>query len=72
MVDGRFFGHFLWKVEGTVHIHMSHILLTYTVIKVQDGGGGGGIPNIRKLGKFGSILDLMSDSHLELSKIAAT
>ena len=44
VVDGRFFGHFFWKVEGTVHIHVSHVQLPYTVINVhgnvQDGGGG--------------------------------
>ena len=34
MVDGRFFGHFFWKVEGTVHIHVSHVQLLYMVINV--------------------------------------
>ena len=40
MVDGRFFDHFLWKVEGTVHIHVSHVQLPHMVINVRDGGGG--------------------------------
>ena len=39
MIDGRFFAHFFWKVEGTVRIH---VWLPYTVINVQAGGGGGG------------------------------
>ena len=34
MVDGRFFGHFFWKVVGTVRIHVSHVQLPYTVINV--------------------------------------
>ena len=42
MVDGRFFGHFFWKVEGTVCIHVNscvaHVWLPYTVINVQGGG----------------------------------
>ena len=45
MVDGRFFGHYFWKVEGTVRIHVNscvaHVWLPYMVINVQDGGGGG-------------------------------
>ena len=44
VVDGRFAGHFFWKVEGTVRIHVNscvaHVWLLYTVINVQDGGGG--------------------------------
>ena len=56
MVDGRFFGHFFWKVEGTVRIHVNsrvaHVWLPYTVINVW---GGGGIANIGKLGKFGKL-----------------
>ena len=28
MVDGRFFGHFFWKVEGSSRIHVSHMQLT--------------------------------------------
>ena len=55
MVDGRFFGHFFWKVEGTVCIHVSHVQLQFTAINMQDGDGGGGIPNIGKLGKFGKL-----------------
>ena len=42
MVDGRFFAHFFWKVEGTVRIHVNshvaHVWLPYTVINVQGGG----------------------------------
>ena len=84
MVDRRFFGHYFWKVEGTVHIHVNsrvaRMWLAYTVIIMQ----GGGIASIGKLGKFGKlqfwwwwgalavILDLMSGSHLELLKMAAT
>ena len=26
MVDGRFFGHFFWKVEGTVRIHVNSLV----------------------------------------------
>ena len=44
MVDGRFFAHFFWKVEGTVRIHVNsrvaHVWLPYTVINVQAGEGG--------------------------------
>ena len=42
MVDGRFFGHFFWKVKGTVRIHVNyrvaHVWLPYTVINVWEGG----------------------------------
>ena len=48
VVDGRFFAHFFWKVEGTVCIHINS-----RVAHV-------------------AILDLMSGSHLELLKMAAT
>ena len=41
MVDGRFFAHFFWKVEGTVRIHVNsrvaHVWLPYTVINVVGG-----------------------------------
>ena len=44
VVDGRFFAHYFWKVEGTVRIHVNsrvaHVWLPYTVINVQNGGGG--------------------------------
>ena len=44
MVDGWFFAHYFWKVEGTVCIHVnSHVArvwLPYAVINMQDGGGG--------------------------------
>ena len=58
MVDGRFFGHFFWKVEGTVRIHVNsrvaHVWLLYMVINVQAGGGRGET-NIGKLRKFGNF-----------------
>ena len=42
VVDGRFFGHFFWKVEGTVRTHVNsrvaHVWLLYTVINVWEGG----------------------------------
>ena len=41
VVDGRFFGHFFWKVEGTVPIHVNsrvaHVWLPYTVINMLGG-----------------------------------
>ena len=41
VVDGRFFGHFFWKVEGTVGTHVNscvaHVWLPYTVINVWGG-----------------------------------
>ena len=56
MVDGRFFGHFFWKVEGTVRTHVNsrvaHVWLPYMVINLW---GGGGIVSIGKLGKFGKL-----------------
>ena len=42
VVDGRFFGRFFWKVEGTVHIHVSHVQLPYTVINVHGNMQGEG------------------------------
>ena len=43
MVNGRFFGHFFWKVEETVRTHVNsrvaHVWLKYTVINVWGGGG---------------------------------
>ena len=56
MLDGRFFGQFFWKVEGTVctHVnsHVAHVWLPYTVINVY---GRGGTANIGKLGKLGKL-----------------
>ena len=56
MVDGRFFGHFFWKVEGTVRTYVNsrvaHVWLPYTVINVW---GAGGIASIGKLRKFGKL-----------------
>ena len=42
MVDGRFFGHFFWKVVGTVRIHVSHVQLPCTVINMHGNIQGGG------------------------------
>ena len=42
MVDGQFFAHFFWKLEGTVHTHVNsrvaHVWLPYIVINVWGGG----------------------------------
>ena len=50
VVDGRFFAHFFWKVEGTVRIHVNsrvaHMWLPCRMV-------GGGILNFGKLRKFG-------------------
>ena len=55
MVDERFFGHFFWKMEGTVRTHVNsrvaHVWLPYTVINVQDGGGNSELRKIRKVRK---------------------
>ena len=52
VVDGRFIGHFFWKVEGTVRIHVNsrvaHVWLPYTVINMWGRGNA----NIGKLRKF--------------------
>ena len=79
VVEGRFFGHFFWKVEETVRIHVNshvaHVWLPYTVINVQGGGGKQTLENSENLEilKFAErlqealsvILDLMNGSHLE-------
>ena len=56
MVDGRFFGHFVWKVEGTVRIHMSDVQLPYIVINMhgnmQGGGGGNRTPENSEIAKI--------------------
>ena len=55
VVDGRFFGHFFWKVEWTVRTHVNsrvaHMWLPYTVINVQ-GGGGNEHRKTQKIWKF--------------------
>ena len=55
VVDGQFFGHFFWKVKGTVCIHVNyrvaHVWLPYTVINVWEGG----IANIGKTQKVRKI-----------------
>ena len=58
VVDGPFFGHYFWKVEGTVRIHVSHVQLPYMVINVHgnmQGGGGGMNRTLEKLGNFGNL-----------------
>ena len=86
VVDGRFFGHFFWKVEGTVRTHVNsrvaHMWLPYMVINVLGGGELRTSENLESLenfqflsrwwGALAVILDLMSGSHLELLKMAAT
>ena len=65
VVDGRFFGLFFWKVEGTVRTHvnsrLAHVWLPYTVINVWGvwGVGGAGIANIGKLGKLQIFIKVM-------------
>ena len=55
VVDGRFFAHYFWKVEGTVRIHVNsrvaHVWLLYTVINLQDGGGDSELRKTRKVWK---------------------
>ena len=46
MVDGRFFGHFFWKVVGTVHIHMSHVQLPYMCSHVWRGHSRVGVTHV--------------------------
>ena len=36
LVDGRFFGHFFWKVEGTVRIHVWKLLMCGGDIDMWD------------------------------------
>ena len=52
VVDGRFFAHFFWKVEGTVRIHVNsrvaHVWLPCRMVAEA-------IPNFGKLGKFGKL-----------------
>ena len=56
VVDGRFFGHFFWKVEGTVRIHVSHIHTRESrTANVQVEGWGFRELNIGKLKKFGKL-----------------
>ena len=57
VVDGRFFGHYFWKVQGTVRIHVNsrvaHVWLLYTVINVYRGIASiGKLINFRKLPIF--------------------
>ena len=59
MVDGRFFAHYIWKVEGTVHIdvnsRVAHMWLPYTVINVQDGRGDSKLRKTRKVRKTSNL-----------------
>ena len=56
MVDGRFFGHFFWKVEGTVRTHVNsrvaHVWLPYMVINVWGKGELRASENSESLGNF--------------------
>ena len=39
-VDGRFFAHFFWKVEGTVRIHVnSRVAHVWLPCRMVGGGG---------------------------------
>ena len=41
MVDGRFFAHFFWKVEGSsAHTHVNHVQLTCVTYAAQLTCGG--------------------------------
>ena len=55
VVDGRFFCHFFWKVEGTVRTHVNsrvaRMWLQFTVINVQDVGGDSELCKTRKVRK---------------------
>ena len=55
VVDGRFFAHYFWKVEGTARIHVNsrvaHVWLLYTVINMQDGGGDSELHKTQKVQK---------------------
>ena len=63
VVDRRFFGHFFWKVEGTVRTQLNsrvaHVWLPYTVINVC---GGGGIANIGKFGKLQIFIKIVGST----------
>ena len=38
VVDGQFFAHFFWKVEGTVHIHInSHVAHMWPPCRMKGG-----------------------------------
>ena len=55
LTDG-FFGHFFWKVEGTVRTHINsrvaHVWLPYTVINVWGGGELRASENLESLENF--------------------
>ena len=59
MVDRWFFGHYFWKVEGTVCTHVNscvaHVWLPYTVINVQAGGEGNEHWKTQKIWKFENL-----------------
>ena len=69
VVDGRFFAHYFWKVEGTVRIHVNSRVAPVHSNKRAEWWGGG---PFRTWGALVAILDLMSSSHLELLKMAAS
>ena len=63
MVDGQFFGHFFWKVEGTVHTHINshvaHVWLLYTVINMWGGVRIASIGKLRNFGKLQFLIKVM-------------
>ena len=59
VVDGRFFGHFFWKVVGTVRIQVSHVQLPHTVINVRSNmQGGRGLNQTSKNSEISKIFKL--------------
>ena len=59
MVDGRFFGHYFWKVEGTVRIHINSpvapVWVPYTLINKQDRGGHSELHKTQKVQKTSNL-----------------
>ena len=51
MVDGRLFGHFFGRWRG----QCAHTLIPVWLTCDTHAGRMGGIPNFRKLGKFGKL-----------------
>ena len=52
MVDGRFFAHCFWKVEGTVHIHVnSRVAHVWLLCRMVGGGGDFELRKTRKVQK---------------------
>ena len=65
VVDGWFFGHFFWKLEGTVHIgvnsHVAHMWLPYTVINMQGGDEHWKTLKVWKTSNFIKVVGSISD-----------